>query len=326
MAGMDFSKLPTFDELPVSPDKPAESNWGVFGDDDEMGCANLLTAEGIVAAAQLVRRGAVFRLDTPIGFADPPMFGREPFRHKVLSWRDHGYLAYDDQLDSYNTQEGAQWDGLGHVGHMGHEAFYNGATPAEIEDTGPGGKLGIHHWADKLVGRGVLLDLFAYREAVGRPVNPGEPESYGVADIEGALERQRTQVADGSILLVRTGWMQHYLGSSPDDKQAMSTVQGLKACGLEASRDLIAWLWDHRVGALGTDCPAVEPFPWDGKDLGALHYRAIALLGMPIGEQFDLEALAADCASDGVYECMLVSAPLNLRGGKASPPNALALK
>jgi len=46
MAGMDFSKLPTFDQLPVSPDKPAESNWGVFGEDDEMGCANLLNGGG----------------------------------------------------------------------------------------------------------------------------------------------------------------------------------------------------------------------------------------------------------------------------------------
>ena len=50
------------------------------------------------------------------------------------------------------------------------------------------------------------------------------------------------------------------------------------------------------------------------------------LLGLPIGEQFNLEALAEDCAQDGRHEFMLVSCPLNLEGGIASPPNAVAIK
>lgn len=45
-----------------------------------------------------------------------------------------------------------------------------------------------------------------------------------------------------------------------------------------------------------------------------------------IGEQFNLEDLAADCTQDKVYECMLVSVPLYLVGGIASPPNAVAIK
>ena len=47
---------------------------------------------------------------------------------------------------------------------------------------------------------------------------------------------------------------------------------------------------------------------------------------MPLGEQFQLAPLAADCAQDGRYEFMLVSAPLNVEGGVASPPNAVAIK
>ena len=39
-----------------------------------------------------------------------------------------------------------------------------------------------------------------------------------------------------------------------------------------------------------------------------------------------LEALAADCASDGVYECLFVAKPLVIRGGVGSPANALAIK
>jgi hypothetical protein len=46
---------------------------------------------------------------------------------------------------------------------------------------------------------------------------------------------------------------------------------------------------------------------------------------MAIGEMFQMTHLAADCASDGVYEGF-VSAPLNIAGGTGSPPNALVIK
>ena len=47
---------------------------------------------------------------------------------------------------------------------------------------------------------------------------------------------------------------------------------------------------------------------------------------MAVGELFDLEALAADCAADGVYEAFFTAAPLHLRGGIGSPGNALAIR
>jgi hypothetical protein len=52
----------------------------------------------------------------------------------------------------------------------------------------------------------------------------------------------------------------------------------------------------------------------------------LALLGIPIGEMWCLDALAANCQADGVYEFFLTSAPLHKAGGIASPPNALAIK
>jgi hypothetical protein len=47
---------------------------------------------------------------------------------------------------------------------------------------------------------------------------------------------------------------------------------------------------------------------------------------MAIGEMFQTTHLAADCAADGVYEGLFVSAPLNVQGGTGSPPNALVIK
>ena len=322
MACIDFSKLPKFSDLPVRPGAPRDSAWGVFGDDDEVGCVNLLTQEGIVAAARLVKNGKAFRLDMPIGYGSPPLFGRGAPRHSIIRFSDS--LGHDDQLDHFNTQEGSQWDGLGHAGDAESNAFYNGFKRDQIK-RGPEGKLGIHHWANRLVGRGVLLDAFKYRADQGRPIDPGETDIYTIDDLENAAKSQGLDLKPADILLVRTGWLQHYLGLSPEEKEALGTRDGLRACGLDSSREMARWLWDQRVAALATDNPSVESWPWD-RDRGSLHVRAIALLGLPLGEQFNLEELASDCHRDGVYEFMLVSAPLHLQGGIASPPNALAIK
>ncbi len=128
MKNIDLNKIPSFDELPVRKDAPAESSWGVFGDTDALGCLNFLTPAGVVEAARLVQAGKVFRLDAKIGFAKPPLFGRASVVHTVSPL---GPTANDDSLDHFNTQEGSQWDGLGHVGHVRLERFYNGVTAEE---------------------------------------------------------------------------------------------------------------------------------------------------------------------------------------------------
>ena len=322
MAGIDFDKLPKFSELPVKSGVPADSNWGVFGDEDELGCVNFLTEPGVVEAARLVKKGKVFRLDMPIGYASTPLFERPKARHTITQFE--GALGHDDQLDNYNTQEGTQWDGLGHQGDDDAGTFYNGVKLEEIK-SGPGGKLGIQLWANKMVGRGVLVDAFKYRNDQGRPLNPGEPDWYTLDDLQGAVKAQRVQLKPGDMLLVRTGWMQHYLSLSPEQKDALGIMNDLKACGIDAAREVAAWLWDNRVSALATDCPAAEIWPWN-MERGPLHVRTLAWLGLPLGEQFNFEGLAADSEADGVYESMVVSVPLNLEGGIASPPNAVAIK
>ncbi len=63
-----------------------------------------------------------------------------------------------------------------------------------------------------------------------------------------------------------------------------------------------------------------------GHEMEFLHFHMLAFFGMPIGEMWNLEALAEDCAADGRYDFFLTSAPLNVPGGVGSPPNALAIK
>ncbi|PWU12646.1 MAG: hypothetical protein C5B51_00260 [Terriglobia bacterium] len=322
MTERDFHHIPTFDQLPVKSGAPPESCWGVFGDDDPFGCLNFLTREGVVEAARLVQSGKIFRLDAKIGFATPPLFGRATVRHNVIPL---GPLAHDDLLDQFNTQEGSQWDGLAHVGHIRHQAFYNGVRVSEIRE-GHNTRLGIHHWAAKFVGRGALIDALAFRRAQGRDVNPLESGCYSLQELQEALHAQHTELKPGTILLIRTGWMEAYEACDAEKKRAMAPMENIRAIGVEASREMAAWLWNNRIAAIATDSPAVEPLPIDFRDEGALHYRALPLLGLPLGELFVLAPLAEDCARDRRYEFMVVSTPLHVEGGIASPPNAVAIK
>jgi kynurenine formamidase len=97
--------------------------------------------------------------------------------------------------------------------------------------------------------------------------------------------------------------------------------------GLAHEEEVARWLWDEHVAAVATDSPALEVLPVDQTSAEKfLHIRLIPLLGIAIGEMFQLEDLAADCAEDGVYEGLFTAAPLNKTGGSGSPANALAIK
>lgn len=317
-----MNQIPKFDDLPAKEGAPPESSWGVFGEDDGVGCLNFLTASGVVEAARLVQTGRIFRLDAKLGFAKPPLFGRAALAHTVVPL---GPMANDDLLERFNTQEGSQWDGLGHVGHPRYERFYNGVTVGEIREGG-NPKLGIHRWADKVVGRGVLIDAYGFRKAQGRPVSPLNKDVYTLEELQASLDAQGVKLKSGSILLVRTGWMEAYEKCTSAEKEALAPFDKIQSAGIEASRRMAAWLWDNRVAAIGADCPAVEALPMELGNENLLHYRALPLLGLPLGELFVLAPLAEDCARDRRYEFMLVSAPLNVEGGIASPPNAVAIK
>jgi hypothetical protein len=56
-----------------------------------------------------------------------------------------------------------------------------------------------------------------------------------------------------------------------------------------------------------------------------LHRILIPLLGMTIGELWDLDELARACRSRGAFDFLVTAEPLNLPGGVGSPANALAI-
>jgi hypothetical protein len=56
------------------------------------------------------------------------------------------------------------------------------------------------------------------------------------------------------------------------------------------------------------------------------HQVAIPHIGLTLGEMWDLDALAADCAADGIFAFFLTAAPIPITGAVGSPVNPLAIK
>lgn len=312
--------LPKYQDLSLIEKTGDRHAWGLFGKHDHLGRINLLTPARVLRALGTVTKGKVFNLSLPLDMPNPPLVqGRESYNHTTL-YADRN--TRDDKLDNFWLQASSQWDSLQHIRYR-EFGFYNGLQSEDVES----GALGIDRLAEHgIVGRGVLLDIPGYLQKQGIALAPTADTPFEADLLESALKAEGVTTEPGDILLLRTGWMKYYLALSSDQRAKLPRMrEGLDTPGLQAARETAAWLWDHGFAAAAGDNPALEDTP-GSPDVGYLHRRLIPLLGMPIGELWNLEALAADCAADKNYTCLVVSVPLNLPGGVGSPANAIALK
>lgn len=279
----------------------------------------------MLAAARLVRTGRVINLSLPLNTPTTLYHGetRSGYRHRMTVSRG----GRDDLVDNFAMQGSSQWDGLRHVRYR--EFGYWGGREDEAVDGE--GLLGIERWAEHgIVGRGVLIDAVRYFEKQGNPLDANVRTCITGLDIEAIVASQGVALEPGDILLLRTGWLSWFKGLTPDEQEKLRGrlnpgEDGLDMPGLDPATETAAWLWDKRIAAMAADNPALEALRVDAT-VGFQHRRLIALQGFAIGELWELDPLAADCAADGVYEFMLVSAPLNIPGAVGSPANAYAIK
>ena len=295
------------------------SNWGRWGADDERGTVNLITPAVIKKGAACVRRGVVFSLGLPLG-AEGPQFGQNgrvnPMHvmtsvNGALSADPNGPRFADDMI-VMGLQVATQWDSLAHVHYAG--AMYNGHPPHAVTPAGAA-KNGIDKMANGIVSRGVLLDVARLkgveRLAPGTAITPD--------DLEAAEQRQGVRVESGDVLLVRTGHMRAFTIEG-DRVLFMKQMPGLgAACAV--------WLHAREVAAVATDTNMVEVYPPENPAVFfPLHMLCLRDMGLTLGEMFDLEALADDCAADGQSTFFFTAPPLRVTGGVGSPLNPLAVK
>tara|TARA_Y100000310_G_scaffold271183_1_gene285567 strand:- start:2404 stop:3420 length:1017 start_codon:yes stop_codon:yes gene_type:complete len=304
-------------------------NWGRWGADDQRGAANLITPESIVAAAKLIRSGRTFSLAIPIDNAGPVYPGRlSPHHIMVATGADYsagatglgfGNMKFADDYIYMPLQGSTQWDALSHAWYGDH--LYNGVNQSEIRSSpGAGGatRLGVENVKTSFVGRGVLIDILAFK---GGSLPPG----YAItrADIEGAMAKQGTEVRKGDVVILRTGFVPGYY----EVEGAIERMAYVAGPHTGIGDDVVGWIVQQDIAGIAADNVALEvlPNPIPERTL-AIHGHLLRDLGVYIGEIWWLEELAADCTKDGRWEFFLAAQPLNIPGAVGSPLNPIAIK
>ncbi len=294
------------------------SNWGRWGSDDEIGTLNFVTPEVRVAAARLVRTGKVIDLGMAFGRNGPwdlpgvPRFN--PIHVMSVSPQDE--MVYDqhtaDDVIIMGLQSATQWDGLGHAGYGGR--LYND-VPTDAVNTRHGAtKVAFTACNDRLISRGVLLDIPRLHGVDMLP----ESTDVTAEDLSAAAAMAGVEVRSGDVVLVRTGHYRHFVAG--DHARFMGAEAGLGISTLE-------WLAEHEVAAVALDNWACEVLPSPLPDYPfPVHMVGIRDMGLTIGEMFDLETLAADCAEDGVYEFLFSGTGLKIDNAVGSPVTPMVVK
>ena len=299
-------------------------NWGRWGDDDQLGTLNYITPQKIVDASGLVKQGKVVSLAIPFDDNGPQTgsFGRFNPIHFMLQdggdvsigAQDHlPNIQYTDDAVTMPLQCATQWDALAHILYRGK--MYNGYEAHHVNSTGAK-KNGMENAKDKIVSRGVLLDIPRYK---GKQwLEPGEaiyPE-----DLDGAAAMGKVSVGTGDIVLVRTGQIGQVRADGSWGEYSGGSAPGLGV-------DCAQWICEHEIAGYATDTWGTEVIPNETPDIfQPLHMILIVHAGVLVGEIFDLEGLAEDCANDGVYEFLFVAPPLPITGAVGSPINPQAIK
>ena len=224
----------------------------------------------------------------------------------------HARIQASDDVVVLALQASTQLDGLAHVGADG--ALYNSYWGGVVTARSRARRVGIHHQADGIVGRGVLLDVARH---AGHDALPGG-FAIGPDELDATASAQGVVLQPGDAVLVRTGWLGAAMaqgGAAPDGGEP----------GLSAR--VVPWLHRNDVALVATDTMTCEVRPADdGTHLMDFHIGAIRDLGLQVCELYDLDELAADCAADGVYEFFFVCMPLPVVNGVGSPINPLVIK
>lgn len=289
------------------------SNWGRWGAEDQLGALNYITAEMRRAAAQLVRHGEVVAISLPLP-TDPGPDNPRPVQHYMITTGegDDAVYAMDYVGLACHGMTISHVDALCHVFWGGK--MYNGFPASEVKTDGAH-KNAIHGARDRIVGRGVLLDIPPVREREWLE----DGEAIYVEDLEAAERRQAVRVGEGDILLIRTG--RHRAARASGAGGAGSPTGGLP--GPHAS--VLPWLHERKVAALGGDgINEVTPSGFAEFQL-PIHTVAIVGMGLHLMDNNDLEALAEACAAHGQYEFLFTLAPLYLQRGTGSPATGLAI-
>src|SRR5215831_8337786 len=267
------------------------SRWGAA---DQRGAANRLTPAKVLEAKSMITKGNVYQLGRAYE-SGMPIFGTRHFSLKIP--QAFGPLGSNKMI--YH-------DELGHIG-IG-DLFYNGNNRLDFAKSDGLQKLGVEN-VGAIATRGVLVDVAGYK---GVERLDGGYE-ITLADLQGALKKQGTEIHSGDVVLVHSGWGTLWM---VDNAKFGASAPGI---GLEAARYLV----EREVVMIGADTWSMEVVPNPNPQLQfPVHQLLIPRNGIYIFENLATEVLARD----RVYEFAFFFGPLKLKGATGSPGNPIAIR
>ena len=300
------------------------SKWGK---DDTIGAANLVSPEGIINAAKLVKTGKRYALGQVTG-RNTPAFGARTFELFAVShggvfngtsepFGNDGMTTNDDwALVWFGV--GSQIDGLGHVG-IDH-VYYNGNHVKDFFSPAGLKKLGTHN-IPPIVSRGVVLDIVAAM----KESNPAAVINVGGFDmlsggtainqpmIDAALKRQGLSLQKGDVILLHTGYMEM---ADLDQDKYKKTIPGL---GVQGAK----YLAGFDPIAVGADTFALEVLPFeDPQDGFPVHQELLPKRGIYILENM----VTRELVNDQAWEFMFVLGQARMEGAVQMIINPVAIR
>ncbi len=296
------------------------SNWGRWGDDDELGTLNHITDDVRLAAARAVRHGrsvsCAWEIAVPEEMerstttcpcaADMP--GAEnmpvPAFHDDRRWgfsnERLGIMFHGNTVTHVDSPCHIFWDGT----------MYNGRSHSLVDPATGSAWAAVTAAANGIITRGVLLDIARVRDVPW--LEPGQ----GVFpdDLEEAERRQGVRVRPGDAVLLRTGYgrVRHEAG----------VARGVTQAGWHAS--CLPWLHEREVALIGADTPQdVQPSGYEDV-LMPVHAVSLVAMGLWMLDNCDLEVCATTAAELGQWDFHLAVAPVRFAGTSGSPVNPIA--
>lgn len=288
-----------------------------WGPQDQIGAANLLTAEKRLAALASIRSGRVYDVSHDIYMGAPFMAPNQtPFlmsifgswRHTIARRRKMG--ATNDAGTNLERIEmtahvGTHIDALGHFSKG--DMLYNGNKAEDVVTDWGLERLGIEH-APPMITRGILFDVA--RANGGAHGMPGQ--TITVEHLKRAAEGGGFAVEPGDIALIRTGWGRYF---GTDNARYLEGEPGI---GVPAAK----WLIDQGVTAIGADNMAVEVLPNPDKGtMMPVHQYALAECGVYLIENLALEELAAE----RIYTGCFILLATKIRGATGAPVRPIVI-
>ena len=285
------------------------SKWGA---DDEVGSANLITAESVLKAASLIKTGNVYSLGVTIDSSTPAFPPRGMNVYVVQPDQQHGgqpyaNMTYNDDLIAGWFGIGSQLDGLGHIGDP-DGMYYNCNHSNEFASVTGLGKLGIEK-VPPLVARGIVLDMAGHFGVEFMEAG----QMFTVEDVKTVEEKQGTPIREGDVVLFHTGWTDAKLEAEPDVWVAAEPGQ---------SEEVAVYLAEKNVVAAGADTwgldvvpPQIEDRPFQG------HVTLLQENGIYILETMNTGPLVRD----GVHEFLFVLGQAKVRGAVQMYINPVAI-